>query len=71
MSLCVHPSLQKLTPLLRVGGRLANAPIPYDDRFPALIPKNHRFILSYIEYLHRLHLHAGPKVLLGIIRQKI
>lgn len=81
----VHPSLQKLTPflqemklkngsaitLLRVGGRLAKAPIPYDARFPVLVPKNHPFILSYIEYLHRLHLHAGPKVLLGIIRQKI
>lgn len=48
----VHPSLQKLTPflyktevghgfvtLIRVGGRLSNAPIPYDARFPALLHK--------------------------------
>ena len=80
----VHPSLQKLTPflhdtrvdgklvkILRVGGRLSNAPIPYDARFPALLPKEHLFVKLYIEYLHRLHKHAGPKVLLGIMRQKI
>ena len=79
----VNPSLQKLSPfvhetaicdcsvkILRVGGRLSRAPIPYDARFPALVPKNHRFVSLYIEYLHRLHLHAGPKVLLGIIRQR-
>ncbi|XP_046803857.1 uncharacterized protein LOC111684781 [Lucilia cuprina] len=80
----VQPSLQKLAPfvhqmetdnktinLIRVGGRLSKAPIPYDARFPALLPKNHRFVKLYIEHLHRLHLHAGPKVLLGILRQKI
>lgn len=80
----VQPSLQKLAPflqdtkmhnkeikLLRVGGRLSNAPIPYDARFPALLPKEHRFVKLYIEHLHRSHLHAGPKVLLGILRQKL
>ncbi|XP_073835822.1 uncharacterized protein [Musca autumnalis] len=80
----VQPSLQKLTPflhkmeigtkeinILRVGGRLANAEIPLDARFPALLPKDHRFVKLYVEYLHRMHLHAGPKVLLGILRQKI
>lgn len=80
----LNPSLQKLTPflhnininmtsvkILRVGGRLAKAPIPYDARFPALVPKNHRFIWLYIEHLHRVNLHAGAKVLLGIVRQKI
>lgn len=80
----LHPSLQKLSPflnetnvgsgfvnLIRVGGRLSNAPIPYDARFPVLLPKNHRFVKLYIEHLHRSHLHAGPKVLLGILRQKV
>ncbi|GBP10481.1 hypothetical protein EVAR_70789_1 [Eumeta japonica] len=77
-------SLQKLTPfvhtismnascvqILRVGGRLDKAPIPYETRFPALVPKDHRFILLYVEHLHRVNLHAGAKVLLGIVRQKI
>ncbi|XP_073820296.1 uncharacterized protein [Musca autumnalis] len=54
----VQPSLQKLTPflhkmeigtketnILRVGGRLANAEIPLDARFPALLPKDHRFVM--------------------------
>ena len=80
----VHPSLQKLTPflhnmkfngcqvqILRVGGRLAHAPIQFDAKFPALVPKSHRFVRLYIDHLHRLHKHAGAKVLLGIMRQKI
>lgn len=80
----VQPSMQKLAPfiqeieldnkevnLVRVGGRLSNAPIPYDARFPALVPKDHRFVQLYVEHLHRIHLHAGPKVLLGILRQRL
>ncbi|XP_075157710.1 uncharacterized protein LOC142230976 [Haematobia irritans] len=80
----VNPSLQKLSPfvhemtlgattvkILRVGGRLSQAPIPYDARFPALLPKDHRFVKLYIEHVHRSHLHAGAKVLLGLLRQKI
>ncbi|XP_061394708.1 uncharacterized protein LOC133330267 [Musca vetustissima] len=57
--------------VLRVGERLTNAPIPYDAKFPALLPKDHRFVKLFVEHLHRIHLHAGPKVLLGILRQKI
>ena len=50
-------------PILRVGERLLRAPITYDAKFPALLPKNHRFTQLYIEFLHQKHLHAGPKVL--------
>ncbi|XP_075157719.1 uncharacterized protein LOC142230985 [Haematobia irritans] len=80
----VQPHLQKLSPfiqemqnwkttipVIRVGGRLANAALPYDTKFPALLPNNHRFTNLYAEYLHRKHLHAGPKALLGILRQHV
>lgn len=80
----VSPSLRNLTPflhnmdlnnqtypILRVGGRLLRAPIAFDARFPALLPKQHRFTQLYVEHLHRQHLHAGPKALIGILRQKV
>lgn len=80
----LQPSIQKLSPfiselkafgklieVIRVGGRLSQAPIPIDAKFPLLLPKHHRLTLLLVQYLHRLHLHAGPKVLIGISRQKV
>lgn len=80
----ISPALRNLTPflhnivlndrtypVLRVGGRLLRAPIAFDAKFPALLPKQHRFTQLYIEFLHRQHLHAGPKALTGILRQKV
>ncbi|XP_065355117.1 uncharacterized protein LOC135949468 [Calliphora vicina] len=80
----LKPSFQKLSPflheirsykttllILRVGGRLANSSLSYDTKFAALLPKDHHFTTLYIKYLHLKHLHAGPKALLGIIRQQI
>ncbi|XP_075154313.1 uncharacterized protein LOC142227952 [Haematobia irritans] len=80
----LKPCFQKLTPfieeknifnnsreIIRVGGRLANAPLSYDTKFPALLPKDHRFSQLFIEYLHRKHYHAGPKCLIGILRERV
>ena len=57
--------------LLRVGGRLLNAPIEYDAKFPLLLTKNSHFIKSYLRYLHIRNCHAGPKALISLLRQKI
>ena len=81
----MKPELQRLCPflaetrlqsgreiqILRVGGRLAQAPIGYDAKFPVLLPKDHVFTRRYVEYLHQKHLHAGPKVLMALIRAKL
>ena len=50
---------------------MLKAPIPFDAKFPALLPKEHKFPEQYIQFLHRKHLHTGPKALIGILRQKI
>lgn len=54
--------------VLRVGGRLANANIPYEQRFPIILPsKNHVTDLL----LRKEHLrlgHAGPQTVLSNIR---
>ncbi|XP_037929892.1 uncharacterized protein LOC119664680 [Teleopsis dalmanni] len=80
----LKPGMQKLTPflhdtncgpnkvtLLRVGGRLLNAPISHDSKFPLLMPKNCHFINIYLRHLHLNNCHAGPKALGSILRQKI
>ncbi|KAL7726199.1 hypothetical protein ACLKA6_001604 [Drosophila palustris] len=56
-SIALQPSLQKLTPfvdtyldknrkmtLLRVGGRLLNAPLSHQAKFPLIMPKGCRFL---------------------------
>ncbi|XP_037957049.1 uncharacterized protein LOC119686867 [Teleopsis dalmanni] len=77
-------SIQKLTPfihtvqdgsrtcnLLRVGGRLLNAPLSYDSKFPLLLPKKLHFVEIYLRFLHTTNCHAGPKALEVLLREKI
>jgi hypothetical protein len=45
------------TGLLRVGGRLKNAPIKYDQKHPLLMPKNHSVTNLLIESIHKQQLH--------------
>ncbi|XP_055913226.1 uncharacterized protein LOC129946883 [Eupeodes corollae] len=56
--------------LLRVGGRISNADLDYDARFPILIPKDHVFTKAIVTYYHNKYLHVGPQTLLSIIREK-
>ncbi|XP_037959088.1 uncharacterized protein LOC119688482 [Teleopsis dalmanni] len=80
----LNPDLQKLNlfldktvttsgtfNIIRVGGRLTNAPIGSDAKFPALLPHDHRFAQIFVEYLHRKHMHVGPKVLISLIRSQV
>lgn len=57
--------------LIRVGGRLQFAAISYSSKHPMLFPPNHPFTLTLFSYLHRKHLHVGPKTLLAISRELV
>lgn len=48
--------------LLRVGGRLSNAPISYDAKFPLLLIKRSEFVQSYVRHLNQTDFHVGPRV---------
>ena len=49
------------TKVLRVGGRLDKALIPFKERHPAILPRNHH-LTHLIVYHHHLHLgHAGTE----------
>lgn len=68
--------LRKLRPfmdednILRVGGRLEQADLPYDGRHPMLLPTSTLFVTSLFEHIHCRNLHAGPQALLAIVRQR-
>lgn len=48
--------------LLRVGGRLQNAELVYDEKHPVILPAESRITRLIIERTHRNLLHGGPQV---------
>uniref|UniRef100_A0A8D8QLF9 Uncharacterized protein n=1 Tax=Cacopsylla melanoneura TaxID=428564 RepID=A0A8D8QLF9_9HEMI len=67
--------LRKLSPiidgnLLRVGGRLTNANLSFDQQHPMLLPAKHQVTHLIVSHYHKINLHAGPQLLLSILRQK-
>ena len=54
-----HPFLDPKG-LLRVGGRIGRANLPYTKRHPILLPRCHVFTELLIRSEHRRLLHAGP-----------
>lgn len=56
--------------VLRVGGRLRNSLLEYDQKHPIILPKAHPFSQLIIRHEHRKNLHAGAQVILALIRQR-
>lgn len=55
--------------VLRVGGRLANADVSYNQKHPIILPKCH-FTTLIIDYYHKVYLHPGPLFLQALIQLK-
>ncbi|KAL7291880.1 hypothetical protein TKK_0014437 [Trichogramma kaykai] len=49
--------------LLRVGGRLQNAPLTYDEKHPIILPGHCLIVRRLIEQAHRDTLHGGPQLM--------
>ena len=56
--------------VLRVGGRLANADLPYKEKHPALLPRKHDFTTLIIREQHIRNYHAGAQATLYSIRKR-
>ena len=54
--------------LLRVGGRLRNAPINYETKHPVILPKGH-LVEIIIDFIHLRYYHSGFKLTLALVRQ--
>ena len=56
--------------ILRVGGRLENAPISFQTKPPVILPSKHQVTNLIIQNCHRQQGHCGPSQVLAFIRQR-
>lgn len=69
-------SLRRLDPfvddtgLIRVGGRLKNAELPYAHKHPLLLPSNHRFTELLIDHHHVQLKHPGANSLQAMLQRE-
>ncbi|CAK9798625.1 hypothetical protein ANTPLA_LOCUS1703 [Anthophora plagiata] len=64
----LHPFLDD-NGMLRVGGRLQNAPLPYAQKHPILLPRNHHVTTLIIRESHLSNQHTGITSTLYNVRQ--
>ncbi|XP_065084340.1 uncharacterized protein LOC135706623 [Ochlerotatus camptorhynchus] len=64
----LHPQL--VDDIIRVGGRLHNAQIPIEEKYPIILPAKHRLTEMIATKEHQKTLHAGPGLLLSSLRQR-
>uniref|UniRef100_A0A8D8XKE2 Uncharacterized protein n=1 Tax=Cacopsylla melanoneura TaxID=428564 RepID=A0A8D8XKE2_9HEMI len=70
----VH-SLRTLSPfvdstgILRVGGRLRNAPLPEEAKYPILISNKCHWVKLLIEHFHKVTIHGGPALVQSLIQR--
>ncbi|XP_062541377.1 uncharacterized protein LOC134209407 [Armigeres subalbatus] len=55
---------------IRVGGRLAHAPIPESRKHPMILHHRHPFTKLVVEHYHRKLFHAGQQLLVASVREK-
>ena len=68
-------NIYKLDPILdngliRVGGRLHQAPIEDDAKHPVILPRKHHITKLIINHYHRASGHSGVEYTLSLIREK-
>ena len=56
--------------ILRVGGRLSKSDLPFDAKYPALLPKHDHVVDLIIRHYHIQNCHTGPGLLVSILRQR-
>ncbi|KOB65926.1 Uncharacterized protein OBRU01_22050, partial [Operophtera brumata] len=56
--------------VLRVGGRLRNASLPYSTRHPMLLPKKAHLVELLVQDRHIKNSHAGCNALMAILQRE-
>lgn len=54
--------------LLRTGGRIHHAEIPYDKKHPVILQSRHPLTEEIVQAFHRRHLHLGIDTILSQVR---
>ena len=56
--------------IIRCGGRIHNAKIDSETKFPCLLPKKHPLTALVVHHTHKIHLHTGVNATVTSLRQK-
>ncbi|XP_046408785.1 uncharacterized protein LOC124173310 [Ischnura elegans] len=64
----LHPFLDG-EDILRVGGRLHAAALPYNSKHPMILPPKHHITKLLIEYEHQRLQHARPQLMIASLRE--
>ena len=56
--------------LIKVGSRLTNSSIAAEAKYPIILPKGNEDVRALIRHTHDMEMHAGPKHVLGTLRQR-
>jgi hypothetical protein len=65
----LHPFLDQLG-ALRVGGRLTESELSYNEKHQLILPRNHHLAQIIARSYHEAYLHAPPKTLLYLLRKR-
>lgn len=65
----LNPFMDK-SGILRVGGRLSHADIPYSQKHQIILPQSHAYTTLIIRDVHLKHFHAGSQATLYAVRRK-
>ncbi|CAL1681017.1 unnamed protein product [Lasius platythorax] len=67
--LALNPFIDKKE-LLRVGGRIQNSNLTFENKHPIILPSDDKFTQLLFEKKHRRLLHVGPQGLLCSVRER-
>ena len=56
--------------VLRIGGRICHSDLPYDARYPILLPYKEEFTRLLVEHYHKVYCHVGANTLAAILSRK-
>ena len=62
-----HPGIGE-DGIIRVGGRLSKSNESNDAKHPIVLPARHIFTRKLLQHYHEKLLHAGPQLLLGVVK---
>nr|XP_014095547.2 uncharacterized protein LOC106621290 [Bactrocera oleae] len=65
----LNPFLDK-NQILRVGGRIQQAELGHDQRFPIILPKSTPLVKLLLNQAHEITLHGGAQLMLDTLRQR-
>ncbi|XP_058810074.1 uncharacterized protein LOC131675195, partial [Phymastichus coffea] len=56
--------------VLRVGGRLQNTTLPFEEKHPAIVPRKSHLAALILRDTHLNSLHGGPQLMLSCLRRR-